>query len=719
MPVRPLLVDSSNRTGRAPWPSNAGTGDEGWAMRARLPLLVLILTGMGLRLWRLDADSFWLDELIQVYLAGLPVRRLIPAAFTHANLPLDILVTKAFLRLGAQDGWLRLAPALGGVLFIPLAWVLARRLSDRTTALTAATLAALSPAALQYAREVRPYTTLLVLVTLAGYLYLRARARPWAWPAFALALLTALHTHLFALALVPVFGFHWLLADGRRRAWPAPFLLAGVTALAVVSPLTPDYIGRFLRAVWQSTTAADRTVGDILGLPGWAVGFPGWGTVLGRLFADLGGTPWAGTPTLALALFGAYHLHRRGWRPGLLLGWLALTPAPILYALLARGQWYSPRYLIAVVPPLLVLTAAGIGGLATALAARMGREGRMVLASRRLAVVLLAVYLGLTAPALARALHPAHENLRAAAAAIAADYAPTTLVVAPVVGTYLGHYLPEDVVVHDLRDGGAVEALARDYERVIILDTAYSPLRWPHAPWINPDNRVARFEPGVTLYRGPAGLVAAQQLAERRERERADPRLATATPEQLRRLAVTARSRQAWPTAAAALERLTTLQPDDAEAWTEYGFALQQLRAYEEAVAAYERALVLDPNRAWAHLLLANTLRLQGRPAAGLAHARRATELQPGLADAWLSLARVAVALDDEETAWNALRTGLETAPGHSALLSALAGLAVTAPAERAERYWQFILDHQPPPDLAARACAWLGHAHPACSPFP
>lgn len=684
-------------------------------MRARLPLLVLILTGLGLRLWRLDADSFWLDELIQVHLAGLPVRRLIPAAFTHANLPLDILVTKALLRLGDQDGWLRLAPALGGVLFIPLLWALARRLSDGPTALAAATLAALSPAALQYAREVRPYSTLLILVTLTGYLYLRAQARPWVWPAFALALLAALHTHLFALALVPVFGLHWLLTDGRRRAWPAPVLLVGITALAVVSPLTPDYIGRFLRAVWQSTAAADRTVGDILGLPGLAVGFPGWGTVLGRLFADLGGTPWAGMPTLALALFGAYRLHRQRRRPGFLLGWLALTPAPILYALLARGQWYSPRYLIAVLPPLLVLTAAGIGGLAAVLTTRLDRPGRTALGPSRMTAVLLTVYLVLTVPALVRAWHPGHENLRAAAAAIAAAYTPTTLVVAPVVGAYLNHYLPDDVVVHDLRDGGAVEALARDYEQVLILDTAYSPLRWPHAPWINPDNLRARFEPGVVLYRGPAGPVAAQRLTERWQRERTDPRLAAATPEQLRRLATTARSRQAWPTAAAVLERLTVLRPDDAEAWTEYGFALQQLRAYDEAAAAYERALALDPDRAWAHLLLANTRRLQGQPAAGLAHARRATELQPDLADAWLSLAQIAVALGDEMTAWEALRMGLETAPGHTALLSALAGLAVKAPPDRAPRYWQFILDHRPPPDLAARACARLGNVHPAC----
>lgn len=684
-------------------------------MRARGVLLVLILTGLGLRLWRLDADSFWLDELIQVHLAGLPVRRLIPAAFTHANLPLDILVTKVFLKMGDQDGWLRLAPALGGVLFIPLTWALARRLSDGPTALAAATLAALSPAALQYAREVRPYSTLLILVTLTGYLYLRAQTRPRVWPAFALALLAALHTHLFALALVPVLGLHGLLAKGRHSAWPAPVLLVGITALAVVSPLTPDYIGRFLRAVWQSTTAADRTVGDILGLPGLAVGFPGWGTVLGRLFADLGGTPWAGIPTLALALFGAYRLQRQGRPPGFLLGWLALTPAPILYALLARGQWYSPRYLIAVLPPLLVLTAAGIGGLAAVLTARLGRPERAIPDPNRRTVILLTVYLGLTVPALGRALHPDHENLRAAAAAIAAAYTPTTLVVAPVVGAYLGHYLPSHVVVHDLRDGGAVEALARNYERLIILDTAYSPLRWPHAPWVNPDNLIARFEPGVALYRGPAGPVAAQRLAERWQRERADPRLATATPEQLRRLAMTARSRQAWPTAAAVLERLTALQPDDAEAWTEYGFALQQLRAYDEAVAAYERALALDPNRAWAHLLLANTRRLQGQPAAGLVHARRATELQPGLADAWLSLAQIAVALGDETTAWEALRTGLETAPGHTALLSVLAELAVKAPADRAPRYWQLILDHKPPPDLAAQACTRLGNVHPAC----
>lgn len=682
-------------------------------MRTPRWLLLVILGGWALRLWRLDASSLWLDELIQVHLASLPVRQLVPAAFKHANLPLDILVTKSFLRLGEQDSWLRLAPALAGTLVIPLVWALARRVSDGAVAAIAAVLAALSPIALRYSREVRPYSSLLLLVTLSGYLYWRARARPRLWPAFALGLLAAMHTHLFALALTPVFGLHWLLAEDRRRSWPAPLCLGAVTVLALLSPLTPDYIGRFARAVWTSATTSGSSVNEILALPKPTVGFPGLGEVLSRLLTDLSGVPWVGT--LVLILSGAYHLQRRGRRPGFLLAWLLLTPIPILVALQARGQWYSSRYLLPMWPPLPILSAAGIAGLGQSLTAALAQRGWSRFRPAWSVGLLLAVSLGLSAPAVVKALTMPYENLRAAAAYIATHASPTTLVVAPVVGPYLGHYLPPGLVVHDLRDGGAVEALARDYEELLIVDTVYSPLRPPHAPWINPGNERIRLEPGVILYRGPAGPVAAQRLRERWQRERANPQWATATPEQLRRLALTARERQAWPTAAAILERLTALTPTDANAWTDYGFALQQLRAYDEAVAAYEQALSLDPDRAWAHLLLANTRRLQGQPAAGLPHARRATELRPDLAEAWLSLALIATDLGDETTAWEAFQQGLRVAPGHTGLLSALAGMALRASPPRADRYWQFLLEQRPPPHLVVQACNRLQNAHPLC----
>jgi 4-amino-4-deoxy-L-arabinose transferase-like glycosyltransferase len=686
-------------------------------MRTRLWLLLVILGGWGLRLWRLGESSLWLDELIQVHLAGLPVRQLVPMAFKHFQVPFDILVTKSFLRLGEQDYWLRLAPALAGTLVIPLVWALARRVSTGAMAPVAAVLAALSPIALRYSREVRPYSSLLMLVTLSGYLYLRARTQPRLWPAFALGLLAAMHTHLFTLALVPVFGLHWLLADGRRRTWPAPLCLGVVTVLALLSPLTPDYIGRVGRAVLTSVTTSGPSVNEILALPKPAAGFPGLGEVLSRLLADLSGVPWAGLPTLVLILSGIYHLHRRGRRPGFLLGWLLLTPIPILVGLQAREQWYSPRYLLPMLPPLLLLSAAGIAGLGQSLTAALAQRGWIRFRPAWSVGLLLAVYLGLSAPAVVKALTMPYENLRAAAAYIAAHASPTTLVVAPLVGPYLGHYLPPGLVVHDLRDGGAVEALARDYEHLLIVDTVYSPLRPPHALWINPGNERIRLEPGVIIYRGPAGPVAAQRLRERWQRERANPQWATATPEQLRRLALTARERQAWPTAAAILERLTELTPTDANAWTDYGFALQQLRAYDEAVAAYEQALSLDPDRVWAHLFLANTRRLQGQPAAGLLHARRATELRPDLAEAWLSLALIATALADETTAWEALQQGLRVAPGHTGLLSALAGMASRASPPHADRYWQFLLEQRPPPHLVVQACNGLQNAHPLCPP--
>lgn len=153
------------------------------------PAAALVLVALALRAWDIDRMSIWQDEGLTLYRASLGL-----GGILSGEIPLDQLVTPDvqpplyFLILA---GWLRLAglsvgdPAaiwagkwlsmLVGLPGIALVWVLARRLlAQRSAALVATLLTALSPALLWYSQELRSYSLQLSLGLLAVYALARA-----------------------------------------------------------------------------------------------------------------------------------------------------------------------------------------------------------------------------------------------------------------------------------------------------------------------------------------------------------------------------------------------------------------------------------------------------------------------------------------------------------------------------------------------------------------
>jgi tetratricopeptide (TPR) repeat protein len=92
--------------------------------------------------------------------------------------------------------------------------------------------------------------------------------------------------------------------------------------------------------------------------------------------------------------------------------------------------------------------------------------------------------------------------------------------------------------------------------------------------------------------------------------------------------------------AAADLERLTTVQPDNAGHWFNLGFVRDAQGRHAEAVPAFEQATRLDAklDRAWYGLGLA--LLQLGRTEEAIVALKRNTELQPMSPYGWTQLAR-------------------------------------------------------------------------------
>src|SRR5512137_2203573 len=66
---------------------------------SRFPPLLILLSGMALRLFRLGADSLWYDETVSTYLAGSPLLELIRHTAGDIHPPLYYMLLRGWLLL--------------------------------------------------------------------------------------------------------------------------------------------------------------------------------------------------------------------------------------------------------------------------------------------------------------------------------------------------------------------------------------------------------------------------------------------------------------------------------------------------------------------------------------------------------------------------------------------------------------------------------------------
>ena len=313
-----------------------------------LPLAAVTLAGALLRFATLDAQSFWLDELVTVSLldrglgdalAEVPRTEATPYAYYLVAW----LWSQAF---GLGEVGLRSLSALAGTATIPLVYGAGAVLVSRRAGLVAAALVAANPFLVWYAHEARSYA-LFALVGAATVLAfghaLRGGGRWLATWAVLAAL--ALATHYFAVFLVGAEAI-WLLV--RLRASPRAMLACLVPAAALLAhvPLLLDQRGTG-EAVAGSSLAA-----RIGGIPK--------NLVVGYSFpAEAPGSAVAAVLVLAgLALLvRAAPEARRG---ALVAGSLAATVVLVPVVLAAAGTDYLiARNAIVAVVPAAVCVGAG------------------------------------------------------------------------------------------------------------------------------------------------------------------------------------------------------------------------------------------------------------------------------------------------------------------------------------------------------------------------
>ena len=376
------------------------------ADRARsVALAAVLLVAAAVRLFRLDALSFWLDETATLtYAHGTIVD--IWGLDTHP--PLYYSLIAGWRQLGESDYLLRLSSVLFSLGSVGAIFFCGEALGGRWTALLAGALLALSPFSIQYAQELRMYALLECVVALSLLGLLRLLRDPAAavgplrnaWLLYALGAVLALYTHNF--------GVLWPLAANTAvlvllllgaLQWPfvRRWLLVNLAVLALWAPFWPSLIEQ-TSAVIDDFWFAQPTILEALGQIGYVT------LGLGSRFDEV--EQALALLFIALAALGLFVLRPRRLS-------VALLPILVLPPLVAYGceligrPLFAPRTLIWTAFPFILALASGLSWLLERPSARL----RLGVAGIALVMLVLAVRAGAVSNAYDRISKPDWRTL--------------------------------------------------------------------------------------------------------------------------------------------------------------------------------------------------------------------------------------------------------------------------------------------------------------------
>lgn len=351
-----------------------------WA--SRLTLILVLVLALGLRFYRLDAQSLWSDEGNSARLAERSLPLLTVAAAADIHPPLYYILLHFWAQaFGTSEFALRALSALAGLALVALVFLIGQALFGRGVGLIAAGLAAVNPFQVYYSQEARMYMLVPMLGAASTFCFVRwlkereTEQGGYGW-AVATALLTAagLYTH-YAYPLIPaaqtaaLLIWLWEWREGRART---ALIWAGILAVALALYLPWLPIAYRQLTTWPSARLPVTSLeAALVALHLLVLGqtLPSENHMIFSLVLVL----WL-ILALGLSQFSRRpsSVSRRLFPLALLLAWLIVPLAFVLLAGLFQGPFL--KFLLIASPPLCLLIGAGVMGWARLERAPSGRR---------------------------------------------------------------------------------------------------------------------------------------------------------------------------------------------------------------------------------------------------------------------------------------------------------------------------------------------------------
>jgi 4-amino-4-deoxy-L-arabinose transferase-like glycosyltransferase len=331
--------------------SRRSVGVRRLSLSPRFLVLLEVLLAALLSILYIGDDSIWLDEGFSIAMAREGLSGIWDAFLIEANQGVYYILLHFWLQLGDSEAAIRSLSAVFAVGTVPFVYALGARLFGVRTGLMAALLLAVNAYFIDYAQEARGYALYLLLATAASYAFVRAVEdnRPRYWIAYVLLGTLAVYTQLFA-GLVLIAHASSLVFLRRDSIPWRELIAAGGGLFLFLLPLA-------VLTLSQSDEGALRWVRPVTL------------TRIAFFFKD-----FSGSRALLLAYFlvcavalvpvARAWLQARGsiesWRYAFVLTWFAVPILIVIALSLTVRPLFVTRYLIACLPPLVLIAAIGL-----------------------------------------------------------------------------------------------------------------------------------------------------------------------------------------------------------------------------------------------------------------------------------------------------------------------------------------------------------------------
>lgn len=327
-----------------------------WSQWARLFLCLVV--AFILRWYCLACKPFWFDETYSVELSRLDWRNFLHVLWwREANMSLYYLLLKIWLFVGQSPIFIRGLSVVFGVGTVLAIFWLADLLHGHRVALLAAALMTFNAYEVRYSQEARSYALFLLLNTLSSAFFVAWLRTPTRRnrTGYIVASILACYAHFYSLLLIAAqwLSLRWstprTLTDDEKSALRRAWIAIGIGALPLLVFIAKTGAGPIK---WIQRPG----IVDLLNFFEHLAGNTQWVLLLVFICACVAAV-WPIRGSLL-----ARTMDWETWRCQFLLVWL-LFPVALTVLLSFARPVFLPRYLIFVLPALIILAAAGLARL--------------------------------------------------------------------------------------------------------------------------------------------------------------------------------------------------------------------------------------------------------------------------------------------------------------------------------------------------------------------
>ncbi len=264
--------------------------------QASFLIILIIVSGLFIRIHHLGEESLWLDEGHSIRMAKLPVSQMVEEIAANKHPPVYFLALHGWISIfGDSEFSVRALSAIFGVLAIALLYQVASLLFDRTTSLLAALLLALSSFNLFYSQETRMYSLLTFLSLGSMYYFIKwlSGGKKWASVGYLVFSTLLIYTQNFGFFIILAQNIYLagLLLHPRSRSGTP--LKSWIILQSLLILFYLPWMGILIKQILTMDSGS------------WSVPRPSWKGLL-YSFKCFSGSFWLLGISLPLAFYGVF-----------------------------------------------------------------------------------------------------------------------------------------------------------------------------------------------------------------------------------------------------------------------------------------------------------------------------------------------------------------------------------------------------------------------------